>query len=644
MARWRRSRDLGQQRLEHPRPLLASAVLVKQSQIRAIPELRDWQVQAWDYYDRVGELRFAVQWIANALSRCRLYVGLPDEYGHAPDPIGQGNAADADERATIPLEEMFGGQAGQAEMLSRLAMHLTVAGESYLIAFDDESGSRRWMVASSEEFTRSAGNQVRVRLPESDRQIPIKLDQSTVIRLWRQHPRRAWESDSPVRASLSILRELVELSAHISATVESRLAGAGLLLLPESATLPSPLNQHGEPLHEDPAMATLIDSMITPIGDRDSSAAVVPIIVRIPDQATGKPQWMTFSTPFDERVQDLRESSIQRFASIVDIPAEVLTGFSSANRWNAWKISEDAIKIHLEPLLDLICDALTTQYLWPALEALGVPDPQQFVIWYDASDLILRPNRGPESQNLYEHGLVNGRTVRRANGFTDDDAPDDDEQRTILLTQLASRGIDPYLAAPYLKALGIELDLSAVPQSLADDVEGGIVRGVDDSTAPPGSRVRGRPAAPTRLPTRPEPLPANPDTVDRSEVISSSALAETLDFAMIEYASVQALSHAGKRLMRNTTRAGRTRLLGLNAWDIYTHTPTPSESDLGTALEGAYDELRACLPHSPCIHRVVDAYVRDRLTSQQPHDRAVLLTYVADAGCLSPGGGERAIA
>lgn len=627
MRRWRRPRDLVQQ---GPRPLLGSAVLVKQSQIRSLPEQRDWQIQAWDYYDKVGELRYAVQWIANALSRCRLYVGVPDDYGRAPDPIGQDDAVDADPRARIPLDELFGGASGQAEMLSRMAMHLTVPGETYLIAFDDENG-RRWMAASKEEFSRTSGDVVMVRLPETDQQITIDLSRSTVIRIWRQHPRRAWEADSPVRASLGVLRELVDLTSHIQATVESRLAGAGLLILPESATLPSASQQTDQPLHEDPGMATLIEAMVTPIGNRDSASAVVPIIVRVPDQATSKPQWMSFSTPFDERVQELRESSINRFASIVDIPSEVMTGFGSASRWNAWKISEDAIKIHLEPLLNVIVDALTTQYLWPALRSLGVEDPEGYVVWYDASDLILRPNRAPESQNLHELGLVKGLTVRRANGFTEDDAPSEDEQRQILMTQLATKGIDPMLVAPYLRQLGIELD---IPARAADEPA------LDGDAAPEGTRQRGRPPAPTRLPTRPEPLPQIADPGERREVVASGG---SLDFAMVEYAAVHALAYAGKRSMRNTSRAGRSELLRMQPWDIHTQTPPPS--DLDSVLDGAYAELQACLPDRPCIHQVVDTYVRDRLRSQQPHDRDLLLSHLAEAGCLTAGdGADRAIA
>lgn len=635
MGRFRRPRPPQAYQQGVPHTLLSSAALIKQSQLRSVPEMRPWQEQAWSYYDLVGELRFAAQWVANALSRCRLYVGVPSEESGVPVPLDDTEAPDA--RAQIPLDELFGGGPGHSEMLSKLGLLLTVPGEGFLIGFDDvETGDRRWLVASSEEFSRNSAKQFRIRLPESDRQVPISVDNSTVIRLWRPHPRRAWEADSPVRAALSVLKELVDLSAHVSATVESRLAGAGLLLLPESATLPAPMSAQGEPLHEDPAMATLIDAMITPLGDRDSAAAVVPILVRIPDQAVGKTEYIRFSTPLDEKVQQLREASIRRFATIVDIPAEVLTGTADVNHWGMWKIEESAIKLHIAPLLGLICDALTTKYLWPALEATGVATPENYVIWYDDAELTQRPNRGPESQNLYEHTLLKGSTVRRSNGFTEDDAPTLEEQRRILLNQLAGKGIDPRVVAPYLSALGIELDLSlAVPLDAP----------ALDSSVPPGSRVIGRPTLPTRLPTRPDPLPADPDKIDR---VASAGLAVAsvrpvgrLDVALVEYAAMRALELAGKRALNNSNREWKGKLRRVHPWEIHTHIKV---TDPDFALEGAYDLLEQCLPDEPCVRHVIDGYVRDCLDRQVLHDRDHLLSLLATAGCLAPGGGSRAIA
>lgn len=613
--------------------LLASAVLVKQSQVRAVPDQREWQTRAWEYYDTVGELRFASQWISNALSRCGLHVRSFNTQDSRSEPIPLEQTEGADQRASIPLEELFGGATGHPEMLSRLATHLSVCGESYLVGWDADDGTgttiRRWLIASGDEIQKTTSkSEFKVRLPENDKLTTIPLESSTVIRLWRPHPRRAWEADSPVRAALPVLKELCDLSAHISATVESRLAGAGLLLLPESATLPSPLSQPGEPLHEDPAMSTLIDAMVTPISDRDSAAAVVPILVRVPDSAVGKAQWMSFSTKLDEKIQSLREASIRRFSTVVDIPAEVMTGLAEANRWNAWKISEDAVKIHLEPLLELICDALTAQYLWPALTALGVADPESYCIWYDASNLIQRPNRGPESQNLWEHGLVKTTTVLHANGFTDDDAPDEDEQRRNLLIQLATKGIDPVVVQPYLKALGIEIELPEVPDQRVDESS-------DPDTLSPGTRNRGRPQQPTPLPARPGSLPSNTDSEERRAVTASAPVGGgggTLSFAALEFGAVRALELAGKRMLNNGPRANRGQLRDVEPWAIHTRLPVADADDV---LSGAYNLLQLCLPDQPGIYATIDNYVRERLASQQPHDRDVLLTMLAEAGCLA---------
>lgn len=632
-------------------PLLASANLVRQSQLRAVPEQRDWQTRAWEFFDLVGEARFAAQWIGNALSRCRLYVGMPDEDGAGtPEPLGDDeddSSSGGDVRARIPLDELFGGATGHPEMLSRMALHLTVPGESYLIAWDgvdDATGERvrRWMVASSEEFTRN-GNNVRIRLPETDKQVQIKLDSSTVIRLWRPHPRRHWEADSPMRAALPILKELVGLDAHIAATVDSRLAGAGLLLLPESATLPAAMNgdENTTPLHEDPAMATLIDAMVTPIGNRDSAAAVVPIIARVPDAAAGKWEYITFSTKLDEKIRELREASIRRFATVVDIPAEVMSGAASnsagtVSRWGMWKIEESAIKLHVEPLLGLICDALTTQYLWPALTALGIADPCSYVIWYDVSELVLRPNRGPEAQNLYDAGgLVSGKTVRRSNGFSEDDKPDTEEAQRILLMQLAEKGVDPLLVAPYLKKLGIDLEL---PEPAAPAPPGRPEQqpGQQPGDLGPGTRDEGRPPNPTRLPTRPEPLPAHPDS---DEVTAAASAVEPpvepagLHLAAVEFAAMRALELAGKRLLNNSNRSWRGQLRRVEPWEIHTQIPVPNPDDV---LEGAYALMHRCIPDQPRLHEVVDTYVRERLSSQNSHDRELLFTMLAKAGCL-PG-------
>jgi hypothetical protein len=633
------------------RPMLASATLVRQSQLRTTPGIQDWQARAWGYYDAVGEMRFVAQWISNALSRCSLYVGVvPQDTGPgSPEPMDIDDSEDAhDDLVKVPLDELFGGLAGQSEMLSRFGLHLTVPGESYLVAWDDELGERHWQVCSSEEFTRKSPNEFSIRMADSDRQVTVPVQRATIIRLWRPHPRRAWEADSPIRAALGILKELVDLSAHITATVESRLAGAGLLIIPESASLPAAASDNSNQLHDDPAMAVLIESMVTPIQDRDSASAVVPIVLRVPDQATGKVEYIKFWSPLDDKIMELRQATIRRFATVVDVPAEVLggaasTGTDTISHWGMWKIEESALKLHTRPLLGLICDSLTTYYYRPALKALGIGDPDRYCIWYDDSELVQRPNKGPEAQNLYDTPsgpLIKAATTRRANGFSDADAPDEQERRTVLLAQLAKAGIDPLLVKPYLDELGIKLDIPAVAVTQSEGADG---------LPGSGRRTMGRPTLPERLPTRPEVLPATPGgrpapgPPSRAPVAAALGARDysALDVAALELAALRALELAGKRMLNNSNREYRGRLNRVAPWEIHTHI-RPTNVD--AVLEGAYALLDQALPDAPCIRTVIDEYVRERLTEQRPHDRAHLLSMLSVAGCLSIGDGPRAIA
>ena len=103
---------------------------------------------------------------------------------------------------------------------------------------------------------------------------------------------------------------------------------------------------------------------------------------------------------------------------------------------------------------------------------------------------------------------------------------------------------------------------------------------------------------------------------------------------------MRALELAGKRLLNNTNRAYKGQLRQVEPWAIHTHIPAQDADDV---LSGAYNLLQLCLPNQPCIHRTIDAYVRERLALQQPHDRDRLMSMLASAGCLS-GGGSRAIA
>lgn len=106
----------------------------------------------------------------------------------------------------------------------------------------------------------------------------------------------------------------------------------------------------------------------------------------------------------------------------------------------SFQIGEDAIKMHLSPLTELICNGLTRSYLHPLLESAGMstiaPNGGQYVIWYDPTELTARPDHSESAVTLYDRMELSGTALRRENGFEEADAPTKDELKVIALKKL----------------------------------------------------------------------------------------------------------------------------------------------------------------------------------------------------------------
>lgn len=592
--------------------LLASAALVKKDHVRATMGRTGmgWQQAAWEYYDDVPELRFGVTWAANACSRARLYVGRIDEDGSSePEPVNDKTYQGANlGRLLAPLAELFDGQSGQAEMLRRLAVHLNVPGESYLCGWDDpDTGERRWTLASNDEITPSQGGNVRVMLPDVPDSIDLDPAVSTVIRMWRPHARRAYDPDSPVIALRGTLRELMDLSGHVAATAESRLAGAGVMFVPKEISFPTPQATEGvNPLHADPFTAALIESMVTPIKDRDSAAAVVPLVVRAEAEYCDKVKHYTFSTPFDAAAKDLRDAAIRRLAAGMDMPPEVLMGLGDSNHWSAWQVEESAVKLHIEPLLGLMADALTQQYYRPALVALGMTqaDADRYVIWYDTTDLTLRPNRGPEALQAYENGLVAEHVVRRELGFSDEDAPTPVERARLLAEKVALTNGE--LAPGLLPLLGVHAP------SLPEPANPAPAREVPDPARTP-VKAPNRPELPTR-----DTAPVPPATTAPEDITAAGV---DYRLAVAEMAALRALARSGQFLLNQNSRSYRGALKDVPKHELHVHLPkTGNETQM---YADAYTELSAAVD-DPQMKEFVSDYVQSLLVDRSPHSRDLL--------------------
>lgn len=428
-----------------------------------------WAKQAWDFYDSVGELRYVCGWLSNSLSRVSLVASDVNPM------TGQPTGETEDESVAGIVADIAGGPAGQSQMLGRLATFLTVPGEGWVavLARQDDDGRQyeEWHVIAADEMTHR-GTDLLLQL-EDGTDHAFDPDADILTRVHRPHPRSARDADSPVRAALPILMEITRMSQAIEGAGKSRLAGNGILLLPQEISMPmaeppkadpdapgltsSEPTIVDQPVSANDVMQQLQQVMTTAIADRTSAAAMVPIVLKAPGEVLDKIRHVKFESDVTEMSLKTRESAIHRLALSLDVPQEVLTGMSGANHWSAWQIDEAAIKTHISPMMTVICDALTEAVLRPLLRAVNHPDPDSVVIWFDLSNLSQRPNRTEDAITLYDRGAISGDALRSVLGFDESDRPGelDEEARVSLLLEVLRSA--PALFPTIAPMLGIEL-------------------------------------------------------------------------------------------------------------------------------------------------------------------------------------------
>lgn len=425
-----------------------------------------------------------------------------------------------------------------------------------------------------------------------------------VVRVWRKHPRRSWEPDAPVRGVLAVLREIDLLNRHIHATATSRLAGAGVLAIPSEAVFPPGQGpQTAQPVDpddqnttapEDGFVDTLIDAMTTPLIDRGSAAAVVPLVVKVPGELVDKMKHLTFATPFDDRVQSLLDQAIKRLALGLDIPPEILTGTSAMNHWGAWQVAEEAITLHIEPLSETVVHALTVGFLEAALTAEGY-DPGEAMVWYDTADLRTKPDKTASAIEAYDRNELSADAMLREMGFSPEDAPGEEEKRKAILLSVV-RGA-PTLAPSILMDLGY---LSA-----PEIAEGVAV--VEEAKATEAE------------PTAPAPTEAPPQTQPTS--VNASALVASCDMIVR-----RALERAGSRLRSAAGKGqpgGAASVACSDPTALHTLFDATAYSDLGSLLEGAWVVVPEVAGRygvdSDELTLTLDTYTRALLAAKQEH-------------------------
>lgn len=498
-----------------------------------------WQEEAWLYSDNIGEISYAFTVVANALSRVRLYAAQVVDPSSPPltaDPDNQVGQAAIDILAK--LNSAFGGIPG---LMRDAAMNLQIAGECMLVQrpanpFARPPQPESWDIRSADELVMTAdGSFVLVPREDAGKSDGIPLPKGAyVARIWRPHPRFSDSSTSSLRPVLDLCAELMLLNKTFRATARSRL-NSGMLYLPDGLSVAASTDVDpfaseeeieggegtGTPItgldaadqsDTDEFEESLLEHMSTPIADEESAAAVVPLLVRGPAELGEKIRYIQFERAFDPALKERSQEVLDRIMQGLDVPKEIVKGLSALKFSTAQIVDVQLYQAHVEPLALLICDALTTVYLRPALRSQGLPEEEiaKHVIWYDPSEVTTRPNRAEDADKGFTNHLISGSSWRKAHNFTDDDAPTSTE---IAVRMLLEKGqITPELAESLLSIIAPEVMGAVREASQAANPETALTPDINDALNGEVPAEEPAPAEPTA--PAPEPTPTAPVVPD----------------------------------------------------------------------------------------------------------------------------------
>lgn len=572
---------------------------------------QSWQKECYRHYAICGEARAAARFFGRALSRSVLRVTREVQDG-VREVVTDGKTYDL-------LEDLFNGKDGQAQMLEAIGIHLTIAGECYLIGrtvktTDDDGNEWEqgevWEVVSVLEV-KVLGSQWAISYGDGYTDIPL-TDDDVVIRIWQPNPAKRIEADSPFRSLLPILSEIEWLTRHVFAQLSSRLAGAGILFLPEGMKFPPPPEVNGkaqETANEaDAFMRLLGDAMMTPLEDPSSPSSLIPIIVTAPGDHIDKAKLLTFWSQLDANSKEMRGEAIHRFAVGMDLPSEQIEGMASNNgtgggtsngvsHWGAWQIEESTIKMFIEPMAELVVNALVVSYVRTI-----APDETDEVI-ADTSALRLRPDRSKEAIELWQQGAISTARMLQENGFEVTDMPDDDEIKLHFLRKIAAGSATPEQVEAALEMLGITLNSSRYQ----------LEQGPTRETRPDESL---------------EDIPTKPRTPGEDAPIIPQENAALL--AACDGLVYRALEKAGNRVLNARTR-GKDRPVGVDPLSVHCDQQINGQGPklLTDAFTFAPQVLKGIANPTLVVPALQD-YCLGLFESQEPHTKERLAAHLKE--------------
>lgn len=406
---------------------------------------------AWDWYSKLGQIRYAVSRSARVGGYAEIGVYKRTKSGEIGDQVTTGLAGEIAASFYSP----YGGTRG---LIERFLTLMAIPSDSYLIAADGGDGFD-FVSADELKFPDAtlAGNPnsgqavTRITLPGGSG-YGEGLDEERVSaanfigRVWRPSSRFADLPDSPMGA-LDVECELLYLlTLGIRAKLMSRLASNGIVYIPSEVNEVRSAAPKGEPgeFHNNKVLDDVIRAAVYAARNPTSPEAAIPIFMSGPGINNDQFNHFILDQTLEETDMKLRAELRDSILTGLDIMPSNVKGSGATNHWGAWADSEDELRVAVRPNLETMCWALERLVLRKRMQDEGRKpgEIEGLTVWYDLSKAASHQNIAEDARQLADRLMVSPSAAREASGFEERHAPTDLEY----IRQVGIATGDPYLA------------------------------------------------------------------------------------------------------------------------------------------------------------------------------------------------------
>lgn len=376
-------------RINRKRPLTAASGSTIKGGSPATPDAilrrtQDWQRRVLSYQDSIPEIGHAGNFVENVMGKVS-YLVLVD--------------GEVEPTLTRLLKKFPSGRANR---------NMLLVGE-YVTAYkyDKEEDKIRWKVYGKKDYEAEANRPLKVK--GTDGKFRQLDDGWQWFRVWREDTSDQYEAWSSLKPQLDVLEALYVHQLADTAVATSRLAGAGILYIPNDEFVDMPDLDGGEPEPGSQAHfeMRLRDAMTDSLRNRSGEDAIVPLVMFGGAEYADAIKHVLMERPDDAEAFERRINSYRkRIGGGIELPEEVVTGMGDTNHWAGWKVDQNTWNYYLEPMGAISAEALFKNFIEELADALGISGEVEVKI--DATQAIVKPDRTDAGIRLFAAGALSG--------------------------------------------------------------------------------------------------------------------------------------------------------------------------------------------------------------------------------------------